>query len=191
MGIPYERKVELLKIFNELNHDSPWSEDYRKEFIANYKALAVSMTKPIIEAIDNSEIRKSIKVIKLKPRETIKVKPNTPFFMGLGNWNDYFLAIEDGNLRYTPLAVETRWKLGEVTPENIEKGIRFIVKGIIEQERQAINMFKEALDVDDIVLYVKKDFEPIDDPTLIKQQKIGVFGWEEISITTEEGEILG
>jgi hypothetical protein len=186
-----EDKEKLLEIFNTKLH-GPWTPEYSRRFMENYKALAASMTSPILKKIDNSELRKSIKVIK-SPRVLdhaerriipIKVKPGTPYLPEMGSW-DAETADDSGTISVFPLAAACEVRLGKVTIENVEKMMKQISTAIINYEVEAVNKLKDAANIDDVVLYVRKDYEPYDDPTILKRQSIGVFGWEEIAVAAE------
>jgi hypothetical protein len=181
----YEDKVKLLEIFNVMNWDRPWSEEYQRKFINEYKALACAMAGPILTAIDNSELRKSVKVVKLAAGEYPKVKPNTPYLLNFGEWDKCGFAGEDGLVRTITTQAAAEVRLSKVTPETVEKMMRKVAQAIVNYEIQVVNMLKDIVDTDDITLYVRQDYVPYDDPTLIKRQHIGIFGWEEFSVVAE------
>lgn len=183
----YEDKVNLLEIFNTPFPDHGgkgvnWSQGHGLKFVQMYRALAASMTGPIQEALDNSELRKSIKVVKLKTGELPKVPPGTPYSKGVGYWDEYLTAGLNGEVRTMSFQAAAEARLGKVTPEAVEKMMRRVVKAIISYEVEAVNKLKDMVDTDDITMFVLQDYVAYDDPTLIKRQQIGVYGWEQVAI---------
>jgi len=181
----YEEKTKLLEIFNAMNWDRPWSDDYHRKFMADYQALAAAMAQPILDSIDNSELRKSIKVIK-QINKPIVVPPGTKCLAGFGYWDEPYIVGEDGLAKTITAQAAAEVRLGKVTPEAVEKMMRQVAKAIVGLEIEAVNILKDMLDTDDITMYVRQDYIPYDDPTLIKRQHIGIFGWEEFAVVAHD-----
>lgn len=180
----YEDKVKLLEIFNAVNHDRPWSTAYSKRFMDAYRGLAAAMAKPILDAIDGSELRKSVKVVK-KIEQPILVTPGSKCLAGLGCWDEPYIVGEAGLARTFITQAQAAVSLGKVTPEALEKMMRKVTRAIVGYEIEAVNILKDMLDTDIITVYVRQDYIPYDDPTLIKRQHIGIYGWEEIAVVAE------
>lgn len=139
----------LLEIFN-ITPEGVWTKEFLAAFMSHYKLLAAAINTPIRYKIKNSDIRKSVKVIK-----------------------------DDNNTgtKFTIMA-SSKIKLDEVTKESVEEMIDKISNEIIRKETEAINKMRESND--NITMYILEDYMSFEDPTLIKIGQIGTFGWETI-----------
>jgi methylaspartate ammonia-lyase len=139
----------LLEIFNT-TPEGVWTKEFLADFMSQYKLLAAAINTPIRYKIKNSDIRKSVKVVK-----------------GSNNTGTKFTIMASSAI-----------KLGEVTKESVEGMIDKISNEIIQKETAAINNIKETSD--NISMYISEDYMSFEDPTLIKIGQIGTFGWETI-----------
>jgi len=168
----------MLEVFNVLNHDHPWSEEYRFKFMSEYYALAANITVPILKELAQSDLRQSISVV-VSPRMTIE---RGDFFLpSLGYW-EAGAADETIPVPVFTIAAAGKLKLGEVTKEACGELIHKVAQDVINQETEAVNKLKDAVDSDDVIMYISKTFECHADSTLIKTMHIGVFGWEKIGL---------
>jgi hypothetical protein len=118
--------------------------------MSQYKILATAINTPILYRIKNSDIRKSVKVV--------KDNNNT-------------------GTKFTIMA-SSMIKLGNVTKESVEEMIDKISNEIIQKETAAINKKRKLSR--NITMYVLEDYMSFEDPTLMKIGQIGTYGWETI-----------
>lgn len=181
------KKEEELAVFNMLDYKRPWGDAYRKEFMLRYAELAISMDAPILERIDNSALRKSIKVIKKPLGRPIIVKPLTPYVKSIA-YNELVLTDKSGKVSSFVMQASAEVRLGRVIPESIERMVLEISESIISQEIRAVEIFEDVSKRKDMIMYIIQDFHPHEDPTVIRTQKITLFGWEEIALVGNMGE---
>lgn len=137
------------------------------------------MTGPILKAMDESGLRKSVKVVKCMP--PVIARAGMPFLRGLGAKECEF-AGPDGRIGTFSIQFGSSISMGKVTPEAIEEMMCKASTTFIKYEIEAVEKFRDVSGIHDVTLYICQDFEAHDDPTLIKRQKIGIFGWEEIGV---------
>jgi hypothetical protein len=63
--------------------------------------------------------------------------------------------------------------------------VKKVASAIIDCEAGAILDLRYQDKNASITLYVFRDFEAHDDPSLVRQQKIGIFGWQEFAVVAE------
>jgi hypothetical protein len=177
-------KEKLLEVFNIID-PSPWTQESYKFFFDSYKALIASLEKPILDKINNSEFRKTIKVVRHPEGEPIKVKPGTKFLLSLTNSDELGVTGEDGEVKVFQIQAAKDVRLGQVTPENIEKMIEQVSSAITDFEARAVIMLKDLASTENVTLYIVKDFVPYEDPFIVKQQKIGFYGWSKLAVVSE------
>jgi hypothetical protein len=142
------------------------------------------MNEPFHKVIDDSELRRSlVRVVKLALGDLVKVKPGSLYLPNLVSWE---AAVAEGGLAKTiTLQTSGNIRLGNVTLETTHRLLRRLTNAIMSLEIEAVNKLKDAADTDDIIMYIKKDFRCYDDPSLLRKQQIGIFGWEEIAVVAK------
>lgn len=179
--------------FNILNEDRPWNADYRAEFMWRYREFAAYMLRPIKEGIENSELRKSIKVVKPEkwegdPYRKRYVFPvfelGTKFLRSIGD-EDYTIVGPETSVSAFSLMSGVDDTLEKISEDRMNKLIRKVTQGIVGFEIEAVNKLKEYVDTDNITMYIKEDWVNYEDPYVIKRKRLGIYGWEHIALVAE------
>jgi hypothetical protein len=118
----HEEKVKILEIFNRTT-DTPWTDEEKRQLMYNYRVWAAALTGPIVKRIDESGLRKSIKVVKLNRIKKVNgvaeanplvVKPGTRCWNGSG-YKPYIVK-KDGLVKSVTAQAAGSLRLGRVTP---------------------------------------------------------------------------
>ena len=179
----YEEKVKALEVFNKLEQGLP------PDFMQHYRAWAASTTSPILHKIAEKRPDHVKVVTGIDRLSPVIVPPHSYYLPGMNF--DFVPTIEDkdGDLIAGSFTVQAGGDmvLGRILPETIDEMIEKVAEGIAGYEREIFNITQKFIDnrLDgrgDVTLYIKKGWESHDDPTLIKQKKMGIFGWQEVAV---------
>ena len=168
---------KLIEDFKNTNATTP-------EFAQQYRALAFSMSKPIFDILNSSEVRQNCKRILLGIGGSCTlVKPCLTVVDTAGKCELIpETKKEMVKLPIFNLPAEMRKDLKTLSPEDIGEVVQSIAKALIDYETILYNGIRKILDDGQVVLVVKSEYHCFDDPTILKQQKVGFYGWESIGM---------
>jgi hypothetical protein len=136
-------------------------------------------------------MRRSIKeVVYLSDNQAVEVPKGSSYLPGLGYWHMVpAVRTRQPNAPYVAGSF-TIQAAGEilmrgVSREAIKQMIDRIADDLNDLEYEALAAAKCWCNTDDISLYILKEFKCYEDPTLLKSQKVGVFGWQEIAVVNK------